>query len=661
MVTTIDIDISEKVLSLCLEELTVLIKDDLIKSQIELALCKTLDHGKGGKISPAIYPVIIASDLNHINIELAYDLAVICAFFHTYADLTDDIEDQEQGNAVINNVGEYQAINLTNLLLFIAQQLIGLLQIESKNKINLFNLFSASGVKMVCGQYYDIATTNTIFTNDFKSISEKKAGAEFACFISAFLIATGENSKQYYNLGVYYGALSQVFSDYFDVWGKPFSQDLLVLKKSLPILAATEDPAYREKIRLLLAGKNDLAETQLALRRLIVQTDAVEKFEAYLGDCKKEIEAILKTLPNLKILGKMIKELLDNSNTIISSLKELRKISKKDIISDDLNLAKNITISLEYLKSDDNYSESWEMQRSGLFHENLLKGNIFPPSVILETLSEADLDISEGVKELIDLRAEDGWHRYTNDSKKLPPDADVLAQILNITGRNTILADRFKFEGPLQILEENIETSGKCPTWICDELKFKKKYIDQTSYGNECIGVMANIYFGLHKFDANKFKYRILKGITYIVNQFNFSESNWKGTFYKSSYIFYLVSRLINSLQLDYDCLNIARENLLEKQFLNGSWNNSPQETAFALLALMTFANINPIVLKTGLKYLQESQIYDGSWPGEDFYLCPGTQGRFTWYNNPKITTAFCLRALLQGKKVLEPDIMEQT
>jgi geranylgeranyl pyrophosphate synthase len=654
MGTSIDIDISEKVLSLCLDEITVFIKDETINKQLELALSKTLAHGKGGKVSPAIYPVIIATDLNHINIDLAYDLAVICAFFHTYADLTDDIEDRETKNPVINNVGQYQAINITNLLLFIANQLIGLLQIEGKNKINLFNLFSGSGVKMVSGQYYDIATTNTNFSNDFKSISEKKAGAEFACFLSSFLVATGENSKHYYNLGVYYGALSQVFSDFFDIWGKPFSQDLVELKKSLPLLAATEDKGYSEKIRFLLAGNNDLPEKQLEIRRLISQTLSVERFEAYVNECKKEIDNILKFLPNLKILGKMIKELFRNSLIIISSLKELRKISKNDNFSDHLFLRKNISTALDYLKSSPCfYENTWENQRTGFLNEPILIGNILAPSQITGTKLAAGEDISEDLKYLLNLRAEDGWHRYTNDFKKIPPDADVLGQILNLCGTSQKFTDNYKFTGPLQILEENLEDSGFCPTWICDEMKFIKKTINKTMFGNECIGVMANLYYGLFRFNVNKYRLRILKGINYIVSKFDKSENSWESTFYNQTYTFYLVSRLLNAMGLDYESLNLARNSLVEKQFLNGSWTNSPQETAFALLGLLTFPDPDPVVIKTGLRYLQETQSFDGSWAGEDFYLCPGPNGRFTRYNNAGVTTAFCLRALLQGKNIL--------
>lgn len=647
----------EIIFSSCLEKLEKAGEPEQIKQYLMLALDKTLGKIKEGKLSPAMFPLVIAKDLKHEDLNLAYELAVICAFFHTAADLTDDVEDEAENNDLINKAGKSQAINLANKLLFISQQLINDLKIADKLKLYLLKMFSNTGNIMCNGQFYDIALTNTannenIQINEISLINERKGGVELACFFAALPVAMDIESGDYYKLGIYYGALAQLFSDYFDIWCQPVSEDLLVLKNTMPVFSACNDPVFTEEIKTLLAGKNDLVNKQVILKRIIAKTKAVEEFEEYFKVCSLKINEQLQALPGLKILEGLVQELFNNCEALINTLYELRKSVAKKAKVKIYNFENSISMALDYLNTDNYFEDTWEVQRWGFLDEPKLIGNIFPPALIMETLLDAGIDIDDSLNYILSLKREKGWYYFSN-TDKIPTDTDDLGQLLNLVGRTCSFKSYNLFRLPLKILELNLEESGRCPTWLADQDKFQKEDIENTWFGNECAGVMANLYYGLFLFNRERYKEKILKGIHYIISKFDPSKNNWTGSYYTNYYTFYLVSRLINAFKPNIGCLNLAKAKMRGEQKLNGSWNNSPQDTASVLLGLLTFKDIDQLVLKTGMIYLQETQKYDGSWEGENLFICPGKDGRMVYYNNPKVSSSFCLRALLQGQNKL--------
>jgi hypothetical protein len=308
-------------------------------------------------------------------------------------------------------------------------------------------------------------------------------------------------------------------------------------------------------------------------------------------------------------------------------------------------------MALDYLESGNNYEDTWEIQRWGFLGEKKLIADIFPPALILETLAEIGVDIIPSLNYILGKKGEKGWHYYSN-TEKIPMDTDDLGQLLNLVSRTRHLTvDLFSL--PLKILELNIEESGKCPTWLVDYDKFHKTDIEEVWFGNECPGVMANLYYGLFLYDREKYRSKILKGIHYIISKFDYSTNSWNGTHYTNDYTFYLVARLINAFKLEIEVLNLAKEKVLTEQKLNGSWNNSSQDTAACLLALLTFPEIDYLSLKTAMIYLNDSQKYDGSWEAEDLFICPGRDGRMDHYKHAKVSSSFSLRAMFQGQKKL--------
>ena len=88
--------------------------------------------------------------------------------------------------------------------------------------------------------------------------------------------------------------------------------------------------------------------------------------------------------------------------------------------------------------------------------------------------------------------------------------------------------DKNIFKKPLEILELNLEENGKCPTWLADGLEHTKEKIEKTWFGNECVAVMANLYYGLFRYDKELYRDKILRGIEYITGCFDSEKCKWK-------------------------------------------------------------------------------------------------------------------------------------
>lgn len=638
-----------------------LISDEQIAALVVLALQKSIKMNSRNP-TPPLFSILMANDLPESNTLLTKKLGTICVFFYAAADLFDDVQDNETTNPIIVATDSAQAINIANVLLSISQQLILQLEIPDANKLRLLQLFLATAQTMSIGQFYDILTTNHR-TSDIvpETIVAKKAGAELACFFSASALLNNQCSDSYYELGECFGMLLQVFSDYFDIWipqvGQGVSQDLLILKNSFPIYYARQDTRYNAVVSLFLAGKMDLSRNQFQLRRVFAMTQAVEKLECFRDACQNRLAEIFQRLPKLERIQGILDAQLNQCTSLLTALKELRNTIEQSVTvmvrNTDFDLPQQM--ALDYLTFVEDFKDAWEVQRWGFLGQKNHIGNLFTPLLICESLLDAGQDISQSFETLLAYRSDIGWHYYT-DCDDIPPDSDDLGQLLHIAGRLIPIPERELFKLPLQLLRENFEPSGFCPTWLCDNQRFKREAVNKVWFGNECLAVMANLYYGLAVYEPQTYHDDIYRGIEYLIARFDPSICGWKGTHYKSHlYTLYLVLRLLHYMSIEFIQAHLIRQHLLNQQRLNGSWNDSPQDTAFALLALFctTQEKLQPDSdrLKSGLIYLTDTQLYDGSWRGEDLFVCPGQAGRYDFFNHAKITTSFCLRALVKAQQ----------
>ncbi|HEY9840575.1 MAG TPA: polyprenyl synthetase family protein, partial [Candidatus Obscuribacterales bacterium] len=614
-----------------------------------------------------LYAWLLAEDLGGADQPWAMPLTAACACFYAAADLFDDIQDLDAHQPVIQASSPAQAINIANLLLMQSQQLLLDLPLPAGIRLHLLEVFAATGQTMSIGQSLDIHSTNRQSLEiEPEGIVRKKAGAEFACFIQVVAIAMEQapdpatdrtdnaNHQAYAALGEEIGSLLQIFTDFYDIWvpqaGQKLSQDLAIHKNSFPLYWARADRDWQEPVHAWLAGLAGTAPRQLQLRRLLAQTRAVEKFAAYLQAARQRVEALFQALPPLPQIQGLWAEECQYSAVLIETLSELRAKTRGQDFHRSLELAPALAKALDYLDFIPEYRDAWEVQRSDFLGEPRLVGNLFNPLLILESLLALGHEIGPELRQVLGRRQEDGWHYYTH-CDKIPPDSDDLGQILQLVGRTGLTETAGLLAGPLHLLEANLdaaETAGYCPTWLCDEQHYKRAEVDTLWFGKACPGVMANLYYGLAHYDNERYCDRIQQGITYLLGQFDPQRVQWPAVHYRSHlYVAYLMARLLVLSESGPACLGALRARILDEQALDGSWFQQPQATAFALLFLLGLPDPPPqAVLDRAMFYLLDSQDYDGSWPGEAFFVRPGRKGAFESFAHPKLGTAFVLRAL---------------
>lgn len=647
-------------LQYCLQDIRKHSTNPPVLALLEIALSKTIKAQLTRPVPP-VYAWLLAEDMHAGEEPWTMPLTAACAYFYAAADLYDDIQDNELQQPVLQASSPAQAINIANLLLMAAQQTLTRLPIPAERRLALLELFTETGQTMSVGQFYDIHSTNL---NSLEiapdSIIPKKAGAEFACFMLAVPLAMGQADKEnlaeaFRHLGQEVGSLLQIFTDYFDIWvpqgGNRLSQDLAVHKNSFPLYWARADQTWRETVEAWLAGAAGSAGRQLQLRRLLAQTQALESFRDYLESAQSRMTKQLQLLPELPRIQTLWAEECKHSEILIDSLFELRAKTQASpqAFARSLDLTPALQRGHDYLTFIEGYKDAWEVQRWGFLGEPILIGNLFNPLLILETLLDNGHDINPELETLLSRRLEDGWHYYT-DSYKIPPDTDDLAQILQLVGRTGLTQARSALEGPLQVLSANLQSLGFCPTWLCDEQRYKREEVDQAWFGNTCPGVMANLYYGLQMYDPHRWHDAVQQGTRALIEQADAEQGGWQGVHYPGYlYASYLVQRLLVKLNIEDSSQDKLFERLLAEQSLDGSWQQQPQTTAFALLLLNTQTSRRQALSSVRLRavtYLLDAQDYDGSWAGSDLFVRPGRDGAYERFSHPKIATAFVLRAL---------------
>lgn len=664
-------------LQLALSDLDTWIRDPQIQTLVEMALTKAIDKTSQSPAPPVI-SLLIAEDLQEQNHAAVPDLARACAYFYTAADLLDDIQDKDAGQPVLQKITPEQALNISNTLLMGAYRSIGRADLPTENRLKITEAFTQMGLQMSHGQYWDIASTNAMgFKNTPFQIAQAKAGAELGSFLACVPWGLHNPAPAYYELGEILGILLQTFSDYFDIWMVPHKQalsdDLLVLKNTLPLYAARQDPQWQNDVAAALAGQHHHPAKQFKLRRLLAQTRAIEALEDLLNTLRAHFETAQSALPDLPRITTLLETCFGQSQQLLQGLKSLKsRTPNTPWQSEDLR-AKALTMAQQALTFVPEFKDVWEVQRWGFLEanapkenstENSLYGDIFNPLLILEALQAAGQPIVEELQRILAKHHDAGWHYYSNTTQ-IPTDTDDLGQILNLvaTSHLTLSDDlRHTLNQALRHLQNNLEQSevpGRCPTWLADGEVHSRESIQKTWFGDHCPAVMANLYYGLSCYntsdkdspDNDSYPSLIQQGINYLVSTYDPQCPGWKPTHYVSAtYTHYLIARLFQQHHVDFD-FNPLAQALLQAQALNGAWQN-PQETAFALLLLKTLAirpglEIGPEVLSRGQRYLLETQQYDGTWSADKLFVIPGVGGRFEHFAHPRLTTAFCLRALL--------------
>lgn len=259
-----------------------------------------------------------------------------------------------------------------------------------------------------------------------------------------------------------------------------------------------------------------------------------------------------------------------------------------------------------------------------------------------------------------------GWSYFPN-LPELPPDADDLAQVMQVLIRSQRWTDLQRFcERPLSILLQDGRTSdGGLETWIVPtaertiEQQLQGVWIEQAWGKGADPEVVANLLYALSLYNPKRFADIIHEGIQYLEAQQQ-GDGSWNSTWYHGQYYgTYVCLRLLAIACPDSPAIARAVRFLFAAQSADGGWGLSntsdPLTSAIALLGLvMSRSNLvnlgDPLILKA-LQYLQQ-QANDQSWESCPFIQmqlgrASGQVRQVLSYGSHTITTTFVLKAML--------------
>lgn len=305
-------------------------------------------------------------------------------------------------------------------------------------------------------------------------------------------------------------------------------------------------------------------------------------------------------------------------------------------------------------------------------------GDVFQRALIADTLCDANGWLDGQLTPVIDHELDylkvkrrhsgiGGWS-YFPELSELPPDADDLAQIMQVLLRQGRHNDVYSLcELPLHtLLSDNTYPDGSFETWIIpahqrtDEQNRQALFTATAwGYGPDC-DVMANMLYALWLYDSQRFAATVQAGLNYIQLQQR-ADGAWSSTWYDGLfYGTYVNLRLLAATGCHTAALQQGHTFLLRQQHPDGGWGNSAQSDALSTaLALLGLAAAHAAGQRTeqssinqGIACLQRTQETPGVWASTPLIRmevgrATGNVQQLLTYGSRTISSAFVLKALL--------------
>ena len=304
-------------------------------------------------------------------------------------------------------------------------------------------------------------------------------------------------------------------------------------------------------------------------------------------------------------------------------------------------------------------------------------GDVFQRALIADALCDVDEQLGgllqpllkEEVNYLLNCQRTTGiggWS-YFPDLPELSPDADDLAQIMQVLLRLDHTAELVKFcETPLKfLLEDCAYPDGSFETWIIPQNQRTPEQENQAKWAKEAWGtgpdtdVIANLVYALWLYDSQRFSYQIKQGITYLESQQQ-ADGSWLSSWYHGPYYgTYVCLRLLTVTKPDSPAISRASNFLKTHQHSDGGWglteDSDSLSTALSLLGLAAVAKLgggeeNNNLATPALSFLQSCQQPDKVW--ENCQLIRMEVGRATGqvyqilsYGSRTLTSTFVMKA----------------
>ncbi len=323
------------------------------------------------------------------------------------------------------------------------------------------------------------------------------------------------------------------------------------------------------------------------------------------------------------------------------------------------NLSATIDRALAFLNFDPICRESWEVQRTKVWGQDILIGDAFSRSLVCEVLATRGCIPSKQAGEILKQYKQNGW-RYYRDFSALPPDIDDIAQSIRLVDwvewkkkrRHSYLLT------PIQWLAHNRNDDGSFPVWMTEGIKDKPETGWIPLGGTHCLGCEANLLealAGLQKIDQQWLQ----EGGASLLSRWRAQGTNGI-YYYKPAYGIFLIARCFSRLSKDSRLSSRLRNELAHELHRLGDRCNtiSAGEHCLSIAAkvmVLALMEIPPVpLISEGLAILMELQSFDGGWSALDFFRCPGsTPNAIGWHSGRTLTTAIVTNALIRGEHVL--------
>jgi squalene-hopene/tetraprenyl-beta-curcumene cyclase len=308
-------------------------------------------------------------------------------------------------------------------------------------------------------------------------------------------------------------------------------------------------------------------------------------------------------------------------------------------------------------------------------------GDVFQRAVIADTLCDANEALDGALRAVVDAeadylveqRAQDGFGgwRYLPSALELPPDADDLAQVIQVlarSGRRALVDEHAS--APLAVLFEDCRyDDGSVETWIIPRLErsdlqeWHSLILAGLPYprsvrrhqGWSTPEVVANVVYALHLCDDGRHAAHMQSALDFL-ELAQEPDGSWQSLWYVGPYYgTYASVRALGALRPGSDCLRKAMVFLRGSQHADGSWGiaDTPAralETSLALLAMAAISRargLDPDDVERVTKardYLESARGEGGLWPRASWIY-------MGWSNAPfgsrTITTSYVLKAAL--------------
>lgn len=282
--------------------------------------------------------------------------------------------------------------------------------------------------------------------------------------------------------------------------------------------------------------------------------------------------------------------------------------------------------------------------------EDWQRGDVFQRALILDTFLDFNAHLGQQLQDVIVAEVQylvstrrsrgiGGWAYFPN-LPELPPDADDLAQIIQVllrAGYAEVLAPFI--EVPLQVLLSDQVNEDAWESWIIpkqmsnEEQVLQQEWVDKAWGTGSDIEVVANLIYALQLYDASRFQAEINRGLAFLYNNHQ-GRFCWKSTWYHGDYYGTYVSlRAICASNGNKTVVEAAIRFLEENRNTDGSWSikeqgSSPLQTALALLALAIAKQyigqrLSSDWLEPSLRYLQVHYTPKQGWPASPFIQMP--------------------------------------